>query len=256
MAIPPKAVRDTARRHANGEAASLVPRQNYGLAETSESLPVLKAFREFVDAELDAARELMESERRAARNRLVTLSLFFVALVIFLIAGALFVGMTFFDQVEGDINMVQGQSEQTRRQLVEARRKTDGVLAGFGQRTDVLKESMIKDREAMAAAHAETTSLVSRIGRMSEVIELLERENASLREDLGVVSATLPEMTNGLNDAVAEIQRLRELVAQAAERGPATQSTPATGRTSTTIVASLILPGAETSTAWHFPIPE
>ena len=249
MGIPPKTVRDTARRHVNGSAAngtapattSLTRRGDYGLAETPESLPVLQAFHEFI-----------ESERKAARSKLVTLSLFFIAVVISLIAGAMAISNTFFDQVEGDVRMVQAESEQARRQLAGVKRDTQTALAGLSERTDILRSDILKDREALAAAHAQTTSLVSRLGQMNEVIAMLELENTSLRQDLGAMNSHLPQVSSNLSVAVAEINRLRELVTESTGRRPV----PRRKGKSTTIVASLLLPGSETGTAWRFPIPE
>ena len=242
MEVPPKVVRDAARRHANGATgSSLVRRENFGVMETPESLPVLQAFHEFI-----------ENERKAARSKLVTLSLFFIAVVISLIAAAMFISVTFFDQVRGDVNIVQGEAALTRQQLSRVKGRTETALAGLGRRTDMLREDMRKDRETVAAAHMQTTSLVNRLGQMNEVMRMLELENTALRRDLGALNNHLPQVSNTLYAAVAEISRLRDLVVESTRR----EAGAKTKGGSTNIVASLLLPGTDTGTAWHFPIPE
>lgn len=257
MAIPPQVVRNTARRRANGSVAdtvapaptrrqgsdptSLSLRGNYGIAETPESLPVLQAFHEFI-----------ESERKAARGKLVTLSLFFIAVVISLIAAAMFISTTFFDQIRGDMAIVQGESTAARRQLADVRRQTASALTGLGHRTDMLRADFIKDRETMEATHARTASLANRLEEMDEVIKMLELENTSIKKNMVSMTHQLPQVSNALSVAVAEIARLQGLVTEPAQMDVASASSGS----STTIVASLILPGSETETAWHFAIPE
>ena len=246
MSIPPKTVRDTARRYTDGgrgnimspvraDSTSLAPRENYGIAETPDSLPVLQAFHEFI-----------ESERKTARNRLITLSLFFIAVVISVIAAAMFVSVTFFDQVRSDVNIVQAESVNTRQQLATARAATERALTGLDERTALLRQDIIKDDK-------QRTSLASKLGQMDEVIIMLELENSSLKKNLGAMSEQLPQFSNSLNLAMAEMQRLRKLVDEAGRRDTVSATTGGGG---STIVASIVLPGSETGTAWHFPIPE
>lgn len=130
---------------------------------SEESLPVLNAFRKFIDA-----------ERRRARVRLMWLSLAFSVLLAGVLATVLYLVRSRADELQTDI---QG----ARRQVTEVRSNTDAELKRMAEAAARLTTDI---NRGFRVAHSNVASQIgtrdAEIEKLKETISTLEIDNAML----------------------------------------------------------------------------
>ncbi len=132
-------------------------------ALSDESLPVLNAFRKFIDA-----------ERRRARIRLMWLSLMFAVLLAGVLGAVLYLVRARSEELQADI---QG----ARRQVTEVRSSTDAELKRMAQASARLTTDI---NQGFRVAHSNVASQMGtrdvEIDKLKETISTLEIDNAKL----------------------------------------------------------------------------
>lgn len=186
---------------------ALRTRPHVDIERTPKSLPVLAAFQEFLD-----------SERRRARNLMITLSMFFVAVLLSVLATSLFVGMTFLNQIRGDFRDVQSDVNVSREMSMKTRSDTESVLASFASDATNLRDDYD-----------------GKLKQVMEEVATFELENSSLKKEMDNLMTRL----EALNISLESVDEHRI-------------SSPA----DSTIAMSIVPRGGNRSTAWRLPIPE
>ncbi|MCK5850722.1 MAG: hypothetical protein KAH23_07385, partial [Kiritimatiellae bacterium] len=246
----------------NGGSA-IQPRPEQSIAEINmrhgQQLPVFDTFQKFI-----------ANERRNTRNQVATLSLFFTGVVILIIAGALFVGMTFHDQLRDDVRAMK----MDKSIADTARSRNNAAIIALAHDTNRLKEHANKNNRDLATAKELSTFIGNRMNKIGEVIKMLELENSSLRDDLAKVKNNQPDITEYVRKVIADIENQRQsIITQTHETAPVVthaveQSSLQGARlasvaeevseqvASAWIVSTIVSRDTESATEWLFSIPE
>jgi len=212
-------------------------RRQFGLAQTPESLPVLEAFQQFLDA-----------ERRRARNRMIGLTAFFLVLLVAVLGAAFYVGMFFFNQMGQDVSGVQADVQSLKNTADAVREDNEARVAGLSGETRQLRERAEAGTEALSELRIriETgrTQFDEKLSGVQDIVSMLEVENASLKEELHNLDARW----QGFVATARSATRGQEPHADVLAARDTTEDT--------SLVISLNVPGSTTSILWRMPIPE
>ncbi|MBM4142356.1 MAG: hypothetical protein FJ225_02000 [Lentisphaerae bacterium] len=211
---PPKYLRRQVRLLQHPDEEELLPSEALLLTESEgrltrlrrpgeldvppRSLPVLRAFQDF-----------LAHERRKARNRMLFMTLFFAAVLIAVVGAAFLTATLFLDQTRGDVGELRTRLETVRAESSRLRRNADAALDTVETQAARLREQIRLDREGLSA---ETAGLASRLAsytqnlsRLSDVVAMLRLENATLRDDVAELRTAGPAApAPAIADAVAE----------------------------------------------------
>ena len=154
-----------------GQSSALLRADDESLS--AESLPVLNAFREF-----------LEIERRRTRHRIIGLSVFVVVLFIALAVVAGLVARKFWWSVQTDLANQQQTAVQARTLAEETKKVTATALQNVSVTTHNLKADFARERQDLSRKQQELDSRVEdgadEARRMKDVVSALEIENATL----------------------------------------------------------------------------
>ena len=191
--IPPEA------SGAYGETA-LDLRSSAALAEAGEgSLPVLDAFRDF-----------LEAERRRAHRRMVALSVTFSVLFLLLLAVGGIGGRYYYNRMNRNYTQVRNELTETAERLSL---ETDGIMSRVNGEAVRLRDDLARRQSVLEgslhsniAIRAETYDV--KLGSVREVVAMLETENSLLRKELQLIQSDLPSISN---EVTAVLARLRHM---------------------------------------------
>jgi len=223
------------------EGKRLAPTLTSGLAgvqTTPESLPVLEAFQKFLDA-----------ERKRARGRLVTLTLFFIALIISIVAVSMFVMLTYLDQTERDFVDFRSDLAGLRSTTLEGMATADLTIAGIQDEATELRRQITEKKDLLASADSRISSQFknqdSRIQQLTEAVEIVRNENELLKGNLGRLESDLPPITRNADTVMRRI----------ADWGLDGSNTPSDS-IHETLVVSIAPKGTNAAVRCRLPIPE
>lgn len=232
---------DVERFPSDGSGKALGRRRTGALGRRSEPLPVLEAFQDF-----------LEAERRKTQKRMVALTLFFVAVAIFITAIAVSLGMILFGRVKSDFVQLQGVVASDRQRAAVALTNTQQTLYRFREESSELRGQLAA--EAARVAEVKTDLAVRSAASQSNFESLrtqlssLQEQNALLHETLDRVEMGLPMLSGDVSAALNEIARLRGALRES--------PIPAFGPMhNDTLTLSVSPPGSESALAWRMPIP-
>jgi methyl-accepting chemotaxis protein len=246
--LPPKRVTDVVRSQTRASGRDL---QRPGLSgsptltadgRVSDSLPVLKAFQDFLD-----------TERRHTQVRIVSLSGVFLVLLLCLAAGAFFIGWVFFDRIQQDFSRVQHGLSALRAEAGRVQSVTEVKLSELSQQARLLADQVADQTNLPAAREAldlGISNYISQVVDVQSAIGQLSEENTMLREELGELRAGWPTLTASVEAMAHEIDRLRtpsNTAAAAAGTAPSLDHS---------IEIAITPPGATRAVPWRLPIPE
>jgi len=158
--------------------AALRLRDPYGLEGTPESLPVLRAFQQF-----------LEGERRHTRNRMLFLTMFFAAVLIAVVAGGVFIATVFMGQIRGDVDGLHSDISDIRGRTEKTEGATAALLSGLEEEAAKLREGIRKDREGLSGISdtldARLAGYSSALQGLEGIMETLRLENATLKGEMG-----------------------------------------------------------------------
>lgn len=204
------------------------------LQPSVESLPVLEAFQQF-----------LEAERHRTRNRMLMLTGFFVVLLLLILGGTLFTGMLLFQRVDRDVSAVREDLRDVRTQNHQAQGRSREAVADLARQADRLKASLVDERTRIADVSSRFDQreavLQETLAEMREVLDMLQVENSSLKQDLGELEGKWSRL------AAAELS---------APQQPATATTQVARTAGKSFLLSLNVPGTTNPVTWHLPIPE
>lgn len=232
---------------------TLARRQDAAVASAdSESMPVLAAFQEF-----------LEAERLRSRQRMIWISVAFgVTLVIFLTAATI-IGVKVLKPMQQEVTSLQTQVDVYERQSARAADRVAGMTARLREQDRRLQTQLAAERQAHAATRTAlnnrqagvTTNLLA----VQSVVRKLQRENARLQQGMAYMQADLPDLLGDVRDTLRGLK--------AGQAAPATASPlpstappsppPAAATTETTPLDLTITPqGSRKSLKWRLIVPE
>lgn len=186
MALPP-------RRDAGGEHGLPALAEDPSLSE--ESLPVLNAFRKFIEA-----------ERHKARVRLVWAALAFVVLLAAVLAAVLYLGRAKAEDLQSAIRA-------TRQQAAEARASAEAEAKKMADTTALLKSDI---NRGLVAAHSNVVNQMgtrdAEIDKLRETISNLEMDNAELVGKLKAVIDRTEQLQAAYEAQVRQMQSFNDIM--------------------------------------------
>jgi len=227
-----------------------------------ESMPVLRAFHEFLD-----------QERRRSRRRIVALSSAFLASLIMVgVVAALLIAN--FHATQGyRYKALEQELLEARDDVMKAKAAADTSVGRMAEKTDNLKDMLLLGQQQMLALQ----------NRAASTTETQQRELAALRQQIDAMKAdrrdTQASDIRAVSDRYAtlaqELERTRREMAvlQLRPSGPAPSpqpSTPAvparplpasettieqTADPETTVILSIMPYGRDQAIQWRLPIP-
>ena len=222
MNAPPRQVADQLRQWKGSPPpdrditeVALARQEDRALSRPSESLPVLDAFREF-----------LEAERQRMRRRTQALAVGFTIVLVFVVAGGLLI-------IQGNLSRISRDYGAIRTALQEnaatVNRRTEAAVLRVGQTAQVTEEAvarvgeaarslskdLVRQGEALSDAR---TSLAAQLGAQSNALQQVQAFFASLQEDnealrghLAAIQHDLPSLTNEIESMRIAMSELRSL---------------------------------------------
>jgi hypothetical protein len=242
MDIPPKALRHHVERH-RSLVRSFGPLALGLTSSTGDPLPVLTAFRDF-----------LELERRKARRRSALLATLFAILFLVVLGGGLAFNFVYLQQMKGDFHDIQKQVMTFETVSQGLKKDAQGLLAGFEQRAGRMQTELDEKYRRFLDSRAEldTRSQTNdaRLRQISESLLALDAQNRKLEKDLeelrarqsrpvAIARATPPDVSNAPSPAVAEAPG-----PEPSRSGPAM------------ILVSIAAPGLQSPVTCRLPLPE
>jgi hypothetical protein len=168
------------------EGQALRLRGGHGIERTPKSLPVLRAFQDF-----------LEAERRRSRNRILFLTAFFAAVLISVVSIGLFVGMAFMGQVRGDVDGMRVDLTDARETAATVRQEARSAMAAMARDAVARRTEAQADRSELAAAagamEAGLAACSNRLTDLKGLLDSLKADNAELKGDIADARRTLRE---------------------------------------------------------------
>jgi len=222
---------------------SLAMRQEVALEQgNAESMPVLAAFQQF-----------LEAERIRSRNRMITLSVAFgVVLAILLIAGVV-VSISVLRPVQREFESLQSEIGNYQRQSERESGRVDTMLDRFHEQDRRFQDQLLAERQS----HAETRTQLSvqekavqaDLAHVQKLVNDLQNENLQLKRNLKHVQTDLPELLGEVRDTLRGIGE----GTSAATKPAGAATAPAM---SGPLVLSIIPEGSTRALTWRLPVPE
>ncbi|MFO7871887.1 MAG: hypothetical protein R6V03_10720 [Kiritimatiellia bacterium] len=154
--------------------------------EAGESLPVLRAFEEF-----------LESQRREARKRMLGMTVFFAVVMLIAIAGAGAAGFFLLSHFEADMQDMQNDVARMKEESLILREQTQHAIQRFGNDTGGLRDTLSRNKEAVSRIKSEmgvkSATYDRKLSRISDVVEMIKVENEKLRKALSDIQSSRSE---------------------------------------------------------------
>jgi hypothetical protein len=226
---------------------ALARRESSELAAQGESLPVLEAFQEF-----------LEAERLRSRRRIIILSTAFSAVLLVVIVGGVFIGASMLRPIHDNYRNMQSDINAFDRATANSRKRIDGMLDRFGKQDRRLREELAKERQSSAETRQDLSQKSKQfendVTRMQKLMGRLHAHNRELRKSIEEQNERIPSL-------VAEAERsMREPdtanVTDVAARPEAPYGEGSGQGRRETLTLSIMPKGYDQSVAWRVPIPE
>lgn len=240
MELPPKLVGQEVARRERG--ISPTPPADGG--HDADSLPVLGAFGEF-----------LEAERRRARTRMWILSGFFLLLFILVAGAALLTGALFYQRMQADVQVMETEMNRLQTRAEDRHTQTRDALHRLEEGARSLLDSLAQQEEALAqtrsSVDAERSDVEQELADMEQLVKLLEVENTALKKDVQHVASRLPGLVATIEELVQRSGR--DAAEKDAEEGTGLREMDGLPPS---FEFSLLPVGASRALAWRLPIPE
>jgi hypothetical protein len=212
------------------------------IQKTSESLPVLEAFQEFLD-----------NERERNQKRLMVFSLSYLFAFLILILSGLFAGMIAVKKLKGDFLNIRNEVARLQTMSIKSRTDTDTLAQRLTVEASRLREEFESGKFMSDDDKTKFLQQISgndtKLTKMDELVKSLQKENAFLKDNMAAMNARLITITNEVATSLVQIDNLR----MRTEKNSA-QAAASSERLS--IVMSITPRGQKSDTEWRMPIPE
>jgi len=220
---------------------------------TTESLPVLQAFQDF-----------LEQERKHARRQVAAVTAFFLILFLIVAGAGAFFGYVYFGQLNTQIASLRGELDRTSNAMKE---ETSEMLTGLTRKTEALSTRMIDGDELIRKATTQISSTVSNslsvnlaeIDEIRNALRALREENRNLRHDLArIKAAPQPVVTSGIDTTMASIATSTPMPRPSGiDTGTDKTIKPLKGdELMAPLEMAILAPGSSRTLKWRIPIAE
>lgn len=239
-------------RPAARRTRSVVRLERGDAAASYESLPVLAAFRDFI-----------EIERKRTRNSMVVIASFFVIVLGLMIALGLVLGLSYMNRMKGDINGTHADVGAVAGELLRTRDQTEAAIqkltAHATRLQDQVRAGSLAADMALQQATSQSDIFSDKMAKIAEMVKALEAENKVLRSRMETAQASSQPPTNPPAPAVPPPMAAAKPAIPAAPpptvaaAGSSTASNSATANSMTLVVVPR---GLSRAVRWRVPIPE
>lgn len=229
------------------EPVSLAMRQDAALEQAdADSMPVLAAFQQF-----------LEAERIRSRNRMITLSIAFATVLIVLMVAGTVVAVSMFRPVQREFLSLQDDIDSYQRQSERAAERIDRMLERFQDQDRRFRDQIAGERQAHAETKTELSlqkkQIEADLEHVQRLVQELRRGNMRLQRNIENVQNDTPEMLGEVPDALRGIDGVRG--------GGASRSTPPlpvipAAPVSGPLVLNITPAGSDQALTWRLPWPE
>jgi hypothetical protein len=240
----------TAGRQPNDLPASArTPADLAGIESVSaDSLPVLKAFQDF-----------LETERKHARRQVAAVTAFFLILFLIVAGAGAFFGYVYFGRMDQQIASLQGELDRAKSSI---KKETSEVLSGLLARTDDLSTRIIDGDSIVQKAASEISQTVSnslsvKLAELEVIrseLRNLEDENRSLRSDLERLASQQLQAASQVTAAASSPMMPPSGTATPSRFPP--PEPPETGNPLDPLEMAILAPGSTKTMKWRIPISE
>ena len=166
--------------------------------QTTESLPVLAAFSDFI-----------KEEQRRSRNRMLIMGFLFTIMIIVVIGAGVFVGTAFYNQVHSDLRQTKSDlnSYHIKSEIEKSRteEKLSQIQALASNIAHNISQQEQKLQSTQKSFNSNKESYQQELADMKQVIDSLSLENKKLKNDSEQTNIKLPELTAQINDLLSII---------------------------------------------------
>jgi chromosome segregation ATPase len=220
----------------------ILKRQSFEIEEKPDSLPVLEAFQEFLDA-----------ERKRTRTRMAVVALILLVVSI----GTAAVSLIIVQEHSKHLKLMQEQISQFQKESQDINAATKSSLAGFDEEASKLRKDIEVEKKVISEAAEEMKMRAegqdTTFAKIRETISALEAQNDSIRSDLATIHGGWPTLSTSVESLQKEMAKMRsknsrETVAQASPRQA--------HKMETRITMPLVPRGSTNTVTWQIPLPE
>lgn len=212
--------------------------------DTTGSLPVLEAFHSF-----------LENERRHARRQMITVTVFFFAILLFVVAGGAFVGVVFVRQTNEDLKAIQDEFAELKTEAKKQKESAQEALGKILFEAEKLRTDLSQSEQTVSSSRDEITRMLkgreSEMEKIQRLVAALENENKNLRADLTRLRSGLFDDVRNPPVTASETQNRTSTVSQV------TLTTVSAPRPAGRVEFSILPEGQQDQAAsWRMPILE
>lgn len=186
--------------------------------QTTESLPVLAAFSDFI-----------KTEQRRSRNRMLFMGFIFTLMIIVIICAGIFVGTTFYNQVHADLRQTKNDLNNYHIKSEIAKNKTEERLAQIQAiANNIAKNISLQEQalqETQKSFNSNKENYKQELSNMKQVINTLSLENKELKKEADLANTQLtklPTLTAQIKDLLNIITNPATLPAETNQNEPIT----------------------------------
>lgn len=210
---------------------------------SAESLPVLKAFQEFI-----------ETERRHARRQVMVVTTFFLMLFVLVTGAGAFFGYVFFSQMNTDMAILRSELASANTRV---RKDTADMISTLAERTDSLPNSsdMIKNA-SLEISNTFSTALSARQAEMDQIrsaLKAVQLQNNELRTMF--TDLALPDPSVSTSKTMAD-SGILPTSGETAQIATSKASNLQENESPHPLEIAILAPGANEPVKWRIPISE
>lgn len=191
-------------------------------------MPVLQAFRDF-----------LEAERRRARRKFAILASFFCVVLAIVIIGGLALLRIYARRIDSDVGTLRGALERSRAETAAVRAESDARLAAvrseahtsLAAMTNALNTALKGTRKSLEEMRTGMSTTIAGqsadLKDLMAVLTLLQEQNVSLREQIGEMGKRIEEQYSGVGPTVERSRALAEPAPAPAQAVEAVKHEPA-----------------------------
>lgn len=188
------------------------------MAQVPESLPVLDAFREF-----------LEAERRRTRRRMQAMAFSFITVLVLVVAGGLAMIHNHLSRISSEYGVIRKALEEDAAlfdhrtaeavlRVGQTAQKTQQAVDRAEKAARSLRSDLDRQSQALSAAEGNFGTQLgmqsNTLGQMHALLAVLQTENATLQNHLQAFQSGLPTLTDEMEAVRALISDLRSLPVQ------------------------------------------
>jgi hypothetical protein len=209
MDFPPQVMKDQVRSLALRREDSPA---GAWLDAPARPMPVLQAFRDF-----------LEAERRRARRKFAILASFFCVVLAVVVIGGLVMVRIYARKIDGDVGALRSALDRSRAETAAVRADADTRIAALRNEaeasrkalTNTLNSALKGTRNSIDEVRTGMSTTIAGqsadLKDLMSVLTLLQEQNVSLRDQIGELGKRIEEQYGGVGPTVA---RSRDLVPQ------------------------------------------